>query len=196
MIKICLIGLLLLVFTSSKSTFVYSFSAAATSTQTKPSFSLGVLNQNDDITFTFTPVNGGGGSGYIINIMNSTNQVLMPAPVTFSTTIPQTVNWKVAVTGTYYIQVTTASFTAMDTFYLVVGKNSVDYLKIVDVKRDAVFKYIYLSGSSNSLTLETTGSTASGVPINLYANALGSSTLTVIGGYTHYFFPPLSRMCP
>ena len=107
---------------------------------------------DDNLTFTFTSANGGG-SNFVINIMNSTNQVLMPAPVSFATTIPQTVNWKVATTGTYYIQVTTGSFTSMDTFYLVVNKNNVDYLKIVDVKRDAVFKYIYLGRSSNSLTL-------------------------------------------
>lgn len=116
--------------------------------------------------------------------MDSSNQVVIPAPVSFSNSIPQSQTWTVGTTGTYYIQVTTASFNSMDVFYLTVAKNGVQYLKVVDVKRDAVFKYIYLSQSSNTLILTTTGSTGSGVPINLYSNILGSSSLSVVGGYT------------
>ena len=72
----------------------------------------------------------------------------------------------------------------MDIFYLTVKRNNAQTLKVVEVKRDAVFKYIYLNKTSNTLVLETTGKTTTGVPINLYSNVAGSSALSIVGGYT------------
>ena len=88
MIKIALIGILL-VLSSCQTTFVYSFTASSNSAQTKPSFSLGVLNQNDEIIFSFSTKAAAPQSGYVINIMDSTNNVISPAPVSFPSTIPQ-----------------------------------------------------------------------------------------------------------
>ena len=139
MSKPILVLALLIATVVAQHTITYSFSATAASTQTKPSYELGSLGVGDRLTFTISLPNRGLVDPFIINIMNSANVALNPQPITFAQpTSPATASpeWTVTTAGYYYLQVTTATMTAMVTFNLAVTKNDTDYKKYTDVLRN------------------------------------------------------------
>ena len=103
MIRIFLVGLLL-TFAATQTTINYAFSGNPSGTQVVPTFSLGVLTATDNITFAFQSA-AGKASGFTVKLLDSTRTELTTQPVTFTGTFPETVQWQVATTGTYYIRI-------------------------------------------------------------------------------------------
>lgn len=163
MIKLLLLALLL-TFTASQTTYTYPYNGMANTIYAPPSFSLGALTagQTLNITVSFPQATG---STFNIQLRDVNNNALTPG-VVIPLSSAGTASYTVQTTGTYRLRITPIN-KALDVsiFYLAVLKNGASLLNVVDVLRNNIVKYIWLSQTTN-LTVSHNGG-----PVTLYAMA-------------------------
>jgi hypothetical protein len=149
--------LILIVIGSSQSVYNYQFPTSQTSTYQIPSYPLGNLNQNDNLTIVIQLPMGGAmliSSYVLISIMDYTNSNTI---VTFDDSNPShcnggttcTLTWNVTITANYYLKVYSANpsteLNSLAMYYLFASANNIALLRVVDVLRQHIIKYFYVS---------------------------------------------------
>lgn len=169
LIKLALLALLL-ASTCCLNLISYTFNAGTNNLYAPPSYALGTLNNGSVLSVTIQP-NDNSISDYAVVVKDANNAATITTLTL--TGSPYSASWTVNSTATYYLQVSgPAPSTAVKMYQLIATTGTTTLLRLTDILRPNVVRYIYVAQDDPAFASASISSTSS---VSLAAIKMSSS---------------------